>query len=136
MKIRIKFKAWSFIVTMACFIFYYSISSFMKFGVQQDMLADVTLVLMTFFLLKSFFQYPIQSLALVSLLLALTNEVAQFIQYLSLIELHQSPLAWAIMGNHYQLVELLAYLLGYLILIFGGYLQTQYRLWRRYKTGS
>ncbi|MCL1079812.1 DUF2809 domain-containing protein [Parashewanella spongiae] len=108
----------------------------MKFGVQQDMLADVTLVLMTFFLLKSFFQYPIQSLALVSLLLALTNEVAQFIQYLSLIELHQSPLAWAIMGNHYQLVELLAYLLGYLILIFGGYLQTQYRLWRRYKTGS
>ncbi|MBE8167594.1 MAG: DUF2809 domain-containing protein [Shewanella sp.] len=136
MKIKIKFKAWSCIIAMVCFIFYYSISSFMEFGVQQDMLTDVTLVLMMFFLLKSFFQYPIKSLALLSLLLALTNEIAQFIQYLSLIELHQSPLAWAVMGNHYQLVELLAYLLGYLIIIFGGYLQTQYRLWRRFTTDS
>ncbi len=122
------------LLTIVCSAFYYLFTVAIPLGILQDMLTDIVLVMLLYCLLRVFLRMPIRVLAVIALVLALSIELAQFFQYLSLIEIQETPLAWAITTNHYQPVELLAYLFGYLIIIFTAYLRAQYKLWKRYNS--
>ncbi|RYV01052.1 hypothetical protein SOPP22_16830 [Shewanella sp. OPT22] len=122
------------VFTLLCCIAYYVFTVTLPLGITQDMLTDIVLVMLLYCLLRIFLRMPIRVLALIALGLSLSIELAQFLQYLSLIEIQESPLAWAITTNHYQPVELLAYLFGYLLIIFTAYIDAQYKLWKKYRS--
>ncbi|MGB0894001.1 MAG: DUF2809 domain-containing protein [Parashewanella sp.] len=133
MMLGLRFKKFSFGMTLLFIAMYLVLGHMLEFGILQDMFTDIVLVVVFYFLLKSFLKANKNSLALIALLLALCSELVQFIQYVSLMEIEHASLAWANLTEHYHPVELLSYIFGYLLLITFNYLHNQYRLWKLFK---
>nr|WP_255702498.1 DUF2809 domain-containing protein [Salinimicrobium sediminilitoris] len=79
---------------------------------------DFLVVIFLYCLLKSFFRLPVKNAILGVLLFAFAVEGSQHFKLIYLLGMQDNTIASAVMGNHFELLDMLLYTLGALA-IFG-----------------
>ena len=95
-----------------------AIALFIKGGFNRHVFGDYLVVLLLFFLFKSFIYISNKKLALIVLCISFIIEFIQLTPLLEILGLQDNKLANIIVGNTFSVTDLLAYTLGYLTIIF------------------
>lgn len=113
----LKFNFNPFIAFTLLFLTEIAIAVFFKGGFIRHTFGDYLVVLLLYFFLKSFISISNNTLAGITLLIAITVELIQLTPLLKIIGLENQYLANLIFGNTFSITDLLAYTLGYITII-------------------
>lgn len=94
------------------------IALILKEGFIRHTFGDYLVVILLYFLLRSFLNISKNTLALVTLFIAFIVEFIQLTPFLKVLGLQNHTLANLIFGNTFSISDLLAYTLGYLTILF------------------
>ena len=118
-----KFNLKSLIIFIVLLIIEIAITVFFKEGFIRHTFGDYLVVILLYFLFRSFLNISKNNLAMVTLLIAFLVEFAQLTPLLKILELENYVLANLVLGNTFSISDLVTYTLGYLtILFFNSYL--------------
>lgn len=81
-------------------------------GFIRHTFGDYLVVILLYYLLKSFFNLPPKTIAIAVLLFSYTVETLQYFNFVKLIGLDNSKIANIIIGNTFSIGDLIAYTLG------------------------
>lgn len=123
-----RFHLFYFVLSLLLFLTETGIALFFKEGIIRHQLGDLLVVILLYVSLMTFFKFPNFQTALFVLIFAYVVELLQYLQIVYLLGLHNSPLARLIIGTQFEWADMLAYTLGFLLVIFfeGLYSQKKY----------
>lgn len=88
------------------------IAIFVKDSVIRPYGGDFLVVIFLYCLLKSFFKIPVKNAIFGVLLFAFVVEGAQYFKLVDLLGLENNKIASAVLGNHFEWLDILIYILG------------------------
>ncbi|WP_298346363.1 DUF2809 domain-containing protein [uncultured Algibacter sp.] len=100
------------ILTIALFTIEALIAFFLKTGFIRHTVGDFLVVILIYCLFKSFFKINSTNLAIAVFLFALSIELLQLINILSLLGMENNKTAILLLGSTFQISDLIAYGLG------------------------
>ena len=112
-----KFNRIYFMLFLLLFLIEFAIAYFLKEGFIRHTFGDYLVVIMLYLFLKSFFKIKPISAAIVVLFIAFVIEFLQLTQFLEILNLNNNYYAKLILGNTFQISDLVAYTLGVLSII-------------------
>jgi len=112
-----RFNPQSFLNFLILFVLEIAIVLFFKTGFVRFVLGDFFVVIMLYYFLKSFIETKPLKLAISVLLFAFTIEFLQMTNLLTLLNLENDKLAHLILGNTFEVTDLIAYALGILCVL-------------------
>lgn len=108
----LKFNLRSFIIFIILLFTEVLIEHFFKQGFIRYIFGDFLVVILLYYLFKSFFKTKPVYLAISVLLIAYSIEFLQLIDILSILNLKESRMSNLILGNTFSFEDLIAYTLG------------------------
>lgn len=108
----------AFFITLFLLSAEIAIALFLKDGFIRHTFGDYLVVILLYFLLRSFLNISKNILAIITLLIAFIVEFIQLTPFLKVLKLDNHTLANLIFGNTFSVSDLLAYTLGYLTILF------------------
>ncbi|KAB1155248.1 DUF2809 domain-containing protein [Tenacibaculum aiptasiae] len=81
-------------------------------GFIRHTFGDYLVVILLYYVLKSFFNLPPKTIAIAVLLISYTIETLQYFNFVKLIGLSNSKIANIMIGNTFSISDLIAYTLG------------------------
>ncbi len=112
-----RFQGRYFVVFLMLFVTELVIAAFVKQPFIRFWLGDLIIVLMIYYFAKSFIRIKAWRLALAVLIFAYCVEFLQRSQLLDLLGLRSNKVANLILGNTFSWSDMLAYTLGFLIIL-------------------
>ncbi|MFD0965011.1 ribosomal maturation YjgA family protein [Pseudofulvibacter geojedonensis] len=108
----------SFLIAITFIFIEIAIAIFFKNGFIRHTFGDYLVVILLYFLLRSFLNISKNTTASITLLIAFAVELVQLTPFLKALGLQNHTLANLIFGNTFSISDLLAYTLGYLTILF------------------
>ena len=118
MRSLISFNIRYFIIAMLLFATEILIAMYVHDTIVRPFFGDVLVVILIYTFIKSFINTPIFATAIGVLLFSFLIETLQYFQFVKLIGLEHSKLANIVIGNYFTWTDLLAYLIGIIIVLF------------------
>jgi len=113
----IRFNKTYFILASVIFIIEVLIALFVHDRFIRPYVGDVLVVILMYCFIKSFFSWPVNLTALGVLLFSFLIEWLQSINFVTKIGLAHSAFANTVLGNSFAWLDILAYLIGILIVL-------------------
>ena len=113
----IKFNHIYFIIFIILFVVEALIAIFIKQGFIRSIFGDYIVVILLYCLIKSFISVNSTYTAIAVLIIAFGIEFLQLTNLLEIINLKENKLAKLILGNTFQIEDLVAYTLGILTIL-------------------
>ncbi len=106
---------WLFIIL---FLVELCIALFVHDRIIRPFVGDVLVVVLIYFFLKIFWNAPNWKVALVVLIFAFSVEILQYFNIVELLGLEGNPILATIIGRTFDPKDLLAYSIGFLLIVF------------------
>ncbi|GCC50098.1 DUF2809 domain-containing protein [Chryseotalea sanaruensis] len=113
----IRFSKTYFIIALLIFVVEVLIALFIRDRIIRPYLGDVLVVILIYCFIKSFLSWPYQLTAMGVLLFSFFIEWLQSINFVEKIGLKHSTLANTIIGNSFAWLDILAYIVGIIIVL-------------------
>ena len=117
----LKFNPKYFLFFLALFFIEALIASYVEPGFVRSIFGDYLVVILLYCFFKSFITAQSLHVALIVLLIAYIIEFLQLTRFLNVLHLKENSLANLVLGNTFQIQDLIAYTLGILTVIFVNY---------------
>jgi len=122
----LNFKYRYFICAVVIFLIEVIIALFVHDEIIRPHIGDVLVVILIYCFLRSFFNLPVLTLALITLLFSYLIEVLQYFKIVELLGLEKSTFARVIIGTYFTWIDILCYTLGIIIVLF-----VEKMIWRK-----
>lgn len=106
-----------FILTILLFIVEIFIALYVRDNFIRPYLGDVLVVILIYCFVKSFVKLPVLTVAISTLVFSFIVEFLQLINVIELLGLENSKIAQIVIGTSFSWFDLLAYLIGILLVI-------------------
>ncbi|MFA7447315.1 MAG: DUF2809 domain-containing protein [Weeksellaceae bacterium] len=106
-----------FILTILLFIVEIFIALYVRDNFIRPYLGDVLVVILIYCFVKSFIKLPVLTVAISTLVFSFIVEFLQLINVIELLGLENSKIAQIVIGTSFSWFDLLAYLIGILLVI-------------------
>lgn len=126
----LRFHKTYFLLALLLFLIEVAIAAFAHDRFIRPYVGDFLVVLFLYCLLQSFFKIPYRAAALSVLLFSYVIEVTQYFHLINHLGLQHSLLARLILGNGFAWLDLVAYTLGILLVL---WLEQQHKIVARVK---
>lgn len=114
---KIRFQKSYFMLALLLFITEVLIALFMHDRFVRPYVGDFLVVMLVYCFVKSFVQAPTLPIAIFTLLFAYVVELLQYYKLVTLLGLQHSALATTVIGSSFEWMDILAYTLGVLVII-------------------
>ena len=101
-----------FLLAVVLFFTEVAIALFVRDTIIRPYGGDLLVVIFLYCLLKSFFRIPVKNAIFGVLLFCFFIEALQYFQFIRLLDLQDDPVASAVLGSHFEWLDILLYLLG------------------------
>lgn len=101
-----------FLLTVILFITEVLIAVYMKAGFVRHYFGDFLVVILLYCFVKSFIKVPVLYATIAVLLFAYFMELLQYLNFVQWVGLEDNRLAKVVLGNYFELADMLAYTLG------------------------
>lgn len=105
------------LITVLLFLVEVFIALFINDNIIRPYIGDVLVVILLYYLVKSFFYLPEVKTAIAVLLFAYSIETLQYFNIVRLLGLSHSKIANIIIGTHFSWIDIFAYTLGVIIVL-------------------
>jgi hypothetical protein len=112
------FKLSYFIATILLFVIEVCIALFVHDKIIRPYIGDFLVVILIYCFLRSFVNFSILSIALATWIFACFVEFLQYLNIVNKIGLQDSKIAVTIIGNSFEWVDILAYTLGIIVVVY------------------
>ena len=106
-----------FFAALLLFFIEVLIAAFVRDSFFRPYGGDFLVVLFLYCLLKSFFRIPVKNAIFGVLLFAFTVEGSQYLKLVNSLGLKDNKIATAVLGNHFEWLDMLSYTLGALTIL-------------------
>lgn len=113
----LKFSKTNLAITILLFLVEVFIALFINDNIIRPYIGDVLVVILLYYLVKSFFDLAYVKTAIAVLLFAYCIETLQYFNIVGLLGLSHSKIANIIIGTHFSWIDILAYTLGIIIIL-------------------
>ena len=117
----LKFNPKYFLFFLALFFIEALIASYVEPGFVRSIFGDYLVVILLYCFFKSFVKAKSIHVALIVLLIAYIIEFLQLTKFLNILHIKENSLANLVLGNTFQIEDLIAYTLGILTVIYVDY---------------
>ncbi len=107
-----------FLLTLLLFITEVLIALFVHDNFIRPYFGDFLVVILLYCFLKTFFNLSVSTAAIIVLLFSFLIESSQYLNLISLLNLQNSKIAKAILGNSFSWLDIACYTIGILFIIF------------------
>lgn len=112
-----KFSRTNLAIAILLFLVEVFIALFINDNIIRPYIGDVLVVILLYYLIKSFFHLPDVTTAIAVLLFAYCVETLQYFNIVRLLGLSHSKIANIIIGTHFSWIDIFAYTLGVIIVL-------------------
>ena len=116
--VRITFNKTYFLLAMLLLVVEILIAMFAHDHIIRPYAGDLLVVILIYCFVKSFLNLPYMATALSVLLFSFAVETLQYFHLVNMLGLQHSNLARIIIGTHFEWIDLAAYIIGIIIVIF------------------
>ncbi len=116
-KTMLKFNKYYFLCFVSLFLTEIFIAVYIHDDFIRPYVGDFLVVILLYTFIKSFLNFPVKNLAVAVLLFAYLVETLQYFNVVTLIGLKNSKLANLIIGNYFAWADLVAYTLGFILIL-------------------
>lgn len=113
----LKFSKTNLAIAILLFLVEVFIALFINDNIIRPYIGDVLVVILLYYLVKSFFDLAHVETAIAVLLFAYCIETLQYFNIVGLLGLSHSKIANIIIGTHFSWIDILAYTLGIIIIL-------------------
>ena len=106
-----------FVSTIVLFIIEVLIALYAHDQFIRPVVGDVIVVILIYAFIKAFVNTPVVKTAIAVLLFSYAVEFSQYLQLVKILGLSESKLANIVMGNYFSWVDMLAYTIGFCIVL-------------------
>lgn len=106
------FKQNYFLAAVFLFILEVLIAVFVRDSFIRPYAGDLLVVVFLYSLLKSFFRIPVKNVIFGVLLFSFLIEALQYVKLINILQLQDNSLASAVLGSHFDWLDILLYVLG------------------------
>ena len=117
MKKRLRFNRKYFVVAVVIFFIEVLIAVFVHDRFIRPYVGDVLVVILIYCFVKSFLDLPVLPTALAVLLFSFTIETLQYFEIVNRLGLQDSKIASTVIGNSFAWIDVLAYIIGIILVI-------------------
>jgi len=118
---KLHFNKYYFIISIALFIVETLIAVFLRGGFIRHTFGDYLVVILLYYIFRSFIKTKPIFIASAVLLISFAIEFLQLANILSALNLHNNTLAKLVLGSTFQKVDLIAYTIGIISVLFIEY---------------
>ncbi|WP_062057839.1 DUF2809 domain-containing protein [Aquimarina longa] len=112
-----RFQKKYFFLTILLFLIEVMIALFVDDQIIRPYIGDTLVVILMYCFFKSFINCKVLPLAIAVLLFSYTIEILQYYNFVQIIGLQHSRLANIIIGNSFSWADMIAYTLGFIVII-------------------
>ncbi|ADY50978.1 hypothetical protein Pedsa_0396 [Pseudopedobacter saltans DSM 12145] len=112
-----KFSRINLAIAILLFLIEVFIALFINDNIIRPYIGDVLVVILLYYMAKSFFDFPPVKTAIAVLLFAYCIETLQYFNIVRLLGLSHSKIANIIIGTHFSWIDILAYTVGTAIIL-------------------
>ncbi len=114
----LNFKKGYFLIAIILFLIELYIALYIKEPIIRHFFGDVLVVILIYTFIKSFFNFSVKSTAIGVLIFSYAIEIFQYFKGIELLGLQDNYLARLIIGTTFTWSDLIAYVLGYVLILF------------------
>ena len=111
-----KFDKKSFVIAIIIFLIEVIIALYIKDKIIRPFVGDILVVLFIYYFIKAFINTKAINIAIFTLIFSFVVEILQYLNFVELIGLGHNKAARIIIGTSFSWIDLVCYLIGFLII--------------------
>ena len=125
-----KFNFTYFVLTIILLIVEILIAKYVHDQIVRPYIGDLLVVILIYCFVKTFFYFPVVPASIFVLIFAFLVETLQYFNFIEFVRLEKSSITRVVMGTSFEWIDILAYIVGIVIVITIEKLITKWQLKR------